>query len=256
MLDTDIRTLFLSHGSPLSCFEDSPARDFMLDLGKRLPKPKGVLVLSGHWGTRAPAVGAAPRPETIYDFYGFPDFLYQMRYDAAGDLEGAQRAAALLGAEIDPGRGLDHGMWAVMSLLWPEADVPVIPVALQPRANPRHHYEMGQRLRPMVEDGYLLLGSGSATHNLRAYMAGGGDGKPQAWVSDFTDWLAKTAEAGDLDALLDYRAQAPYAVENHPADEHLLPFYVALGAAPKGQAQRLHESIEYGVIAMDGYGFA
>lgn len=255
MNSTEIRSLFLSHGSPLSCFEDTAARDFMVNLGKTLPKPKAVLAVSAHWTTRSAAVGSAIAPETIHDFYGFPDFLYQKRYLAKGAPELAARAAALLGADLIEDQGLDHGIWTVMSLLWPEADVPVIPVAVQPKADPRHHYEMGVRLRPLVEEGALVLGTGSATHNLRAYMSNGGNG-PQPWAAAFADWLAEKSEAGDLESLLDYRARAPYARENHPTDEHLLPFYTALGAAPAGKASRLHASIEYGVISMDGYGFA
>jgi len=255
MNSADIRSLFLSHGSPLSCFEDTPARDFMLGLGKSLPKPKAVLAVSAHWTTPAPMVGAAVNPATIHDFYGFPDFLYQMRYPAKGAPEIAARAGELLGAELVEDQGLDHGIWTVMMLIWPEADVPVIPVSVQPKADPRHHYELGLKLRPLAEEGVLVLSTGSATHNLRAYMTNGGKG-PQPWAAAFADWLAETSEAGDVEALLDYRARAPYARENHPADEHLLPFYTALGAAPAGKAERLHGSIEYGVIAMDGYGFA
>ena len=254
MKSAEIRSIFLSHGSPLSCFEDTPARDFMLGLGKSLPKPKAVLAVSAHWCTPGVMVGAAIAPETIYDFYGFPDFLYQKKYPAKGAPDIAARAAELLGAGISEYQGLDHGIWTVMSLLWPEADVPVIPVSVQPKADPRHHYELGKRLRPLAEEGVLVLGTGSATHNLRAYMAGGGKG-PQPWAAAFADWLAETSEAGDVESLLDYRARAPYARENHPADEHLLPFYSALGAAPEGVAKRLHGSIEYGVIAMDDYGF-
>lgn len=255
MNSADIRSLFLSHGSPLSCFEDTPARDFMLGLGKALAKPKAVLAVSAHWTTGSPVVGAAAAPETIHDFYGFPDFLYRMRYPAEGAPGIAARVAELLGAGIDETRGLDHGIWTVASLLWPEADVPVIPVSVQPKADPRHHYELGRKLHPLTEEGVLVLGTGSATHNLRAYMAGGGK-EVQPWAAAFADWLAATAEAGDLDSLLDYRVRAPHARENHPTDEHLLPFYTALGAAPAGKAERLFGDIEYGVIAMDGYGFA
>lgn len=252
---SETRSLFLSHGSPLSCFQDSPARDFMLDLGTKLAKPKAVLAVSAHWTTAAPAVGAAATPETVHDFYGFPDFLYQKRYPAPGDAALAAQAAQLLDAEIVPDQGLDHGIWSVMSLLWPDADVPVIPIAVQPKATPRHHYELGLRLRPLIADGALLLGTGAATHNLRAYMSGAGAGGPQPWVTAFTDWLAETTAKGDIEALLDYRARAPYARENHPTDEHLLPFFTALGASAHSQGSRIHDSVEYGVIAMDNYSF-
>ncbi len=250
------RSLFLSHGSPLSCFEESPARDFLLSLSKSLPRPKAVLAVSAHWTTRAPAVGAAPAPETIYDFYGFPDFLYKMTYPAPGDSALAHKAADLMGADLDPERGIDHGIWTVMSLLWPQADIPVVPIAVQPRQDPRHHYRLGQSLKPLLDDGALILATGCATHNLRAYMSGAGRSGPQDWVSDFTGWLAEKGAEGDVEALLDYRAQAPYARENHPTDEHLLPFFTALGASADNKATRLHASVEYGVIAMDNYAFA
>jgi 4,5-DOPA dioxygenase extradiol len=254
MATSDISSLFLSHGSPLSCFEDTAARRFLLDLGGKLGKPTAVVAVSAHWLKRGPTVGAAEYPETIHDFGGFPDFLYRIQYPANGAPQLAQRVATLLNGEVDSNRGLDHGIWSVMSLLWPEADVPVIPVAVQPRLDPRAHYAMGQALRPLSKDGVLVIGTGSATHNLRAYMAGGGDGEPQPWVTGFIDWLAVTTEAGDLDALLEYRTMAPHAAENHPTDEHFLPFFTALGAS-SGHGRRIHASVEYGVISMDDYAF-
>jgi 4,5-DOPA dioxygenase extradiol len=247
--------LFLSHGSPLTLAEDTRARAFLVELGQTLPKPKAVLAVSAHWTTRQPAIGGAAWPETIHDFFGFPDFLYERRYPAPGAPELAQKVVGLLGegAALDPERGLDHGIWTVMSLLWPDRDVPVVPMAVQPRQGARYHYEMGQKLKPLAEDGVLILGTGAATHNLRAYMGNQPGVAPQPWVLAFTDWLAATAAEGDTEALIDYRARAPFAVENHPTDEHLLPFHVVLGAT--GRAERIHASVEYGVIAMDDYRF-
>ncbi len=246
--------LFLSHGSPMMVAQDIPAREFLKGLGTRVGKPSAVVVLSAHWTTRQPVVGGAAKPETIHDFYGFPDFLYQLRYPAAGAPALAQRVADLLQAPIDPARGLDHGVWTVMSLIWPDADIPVVPLSVLPNGTPADHYALGQALRPLAQDDVLVIGSGAMTHNLRAYFTAP-MGKVQPWVTDFTDWFADATDRGDLDALLNYRALAPHAEANHPSDEHLLPFFAALGAGPQGKGKRLHASLDNGVLAMDNYGF-
>lgn len=252
----EFASLYLSHGSPMMVLEDSPARAFLLGLGQRIGKPRAVIAVSAHWLTPVPVVGFAAWPEKINDIYGFPPELYQLVYQPPGAPALAARAADLLGpsARRDPGAGIDHAIWSVMSLIWPEADVPVIPLSVQPEDGPRHHFELGRRLRPLAAEGVLVLGSGAATHNLGDYFRRPASAPPEPAVLAFTDWLAATTEAGDLEALLDYRAQAPHAAANHPTDEHLLPFFTALGAAT-GAGRRLHHSIDSGVLAMDAFGF-
>jgi len=246
------KTLFLSHGSPMIALEASSASRFLTGLGQAMPRPKAVLAVSAHWQTQGFAVGAATQPRTIHDFFGFPPALYDMRYPAAGDPDLAAKVAAATGAALTAGRGLDHGIWTVAKLLWPDADVAVVPVSVSRQGSPQDHWDFGRNLAPLLEDGVVLMATGCATHNLQAYFGQPRDLAAQPWVTGFTDWLAEKVQSGDHQALVDYRAQAPFAWENHPSDEHLLPLFVAAGAGA-GEGRRIHHSVEHGVIAMDAF---
>jgi 4,5-DOPA dioxygenase extradiol len=257
-------SVFLSHGAPTLAIDPSPARDFLAaygaDLDRRFGRPKAILVVSAHWETRLPATSTAAKPETIYDFRGFPDELYRMRYEAPGAPDVAEHARQLLEAAgitatTDPARGLDHGAWVPLSLLYPEADVPVTQLSVQPAQDPRHHFRVGEALRPLREDGALFLGSGSITHNLRDLFTRRGERLP--YVAPFVDWLADRLAERDTDALLDYRSRAPHAIENHPTDEHLLPLFTALGAGSKDtKPRRVHRSETFGSLRMDTFEFS
>jgi len=247
--------VFLSHGSPMLTLETTAATAFLRRLGDTIAKPSAVVVVSAHWPTERPVAGAAARPATIHDFYGFPSRLYQIRYPAPGAPDLARRVADLLGCGLDPGRGLDHGVWCPASLIWPDADLPIVPVSLQPALGPHHHYELGRALRPLAAEGVLVLGSGALTHNLRAYAGHQVDDPAEPWASAFADWSAAAVTEGRIEDLLAYRRQAPFAAQCHPTDEHLLPFFVALGASEAGLGTVLHRSMEYGVLAMDAYRF-
>jgi 4,5-DOPA dioxygenase extradiol len=249
-------TIFVSHGSPTLILGDSPARAFLATLGKQLPRPTAIVAVSAHWDTDMPAVSLARRPDTIHDFYGFPDALYRLRYAAPGAPELAERVAKLTGAAHDPHRGLDHGAWVPAMLGWPEADIPIFQLSVQPNESPAHHIALGRKLSQLREEGVLVMGSGSATHNLRALVRGGGDSEPEPWAQEFDDWLAAAVETGDEAALADYRAQAPNAVDAHPTDEHFLPLHVAYGAAGEGARGRaLHRSFTLGNLSMASYAF-
>ncbi|WP_025601929.1 DODA-type extradiol aromatic ring-opening family dioxygenase [Burkholderia sp. WSM2230] len=228
-------SLFLSHGAPTLPIDPSlPSAEFAA-LSAQLPRPAAVLMLSAHWGTAQPVASTSTQPETIHDFYGFPRQLYEIQYPAPGAPDLARRAAVLLRdsglpAETQP-HGLDHGAWVPMLLMFPEADVPVAQLSIQPRLDAEHHFRVGRALRPLREEGVMVIGSGQITHNLRAadFSARREDADPR--VAEFTDWFEARLAAGDIDALLDYRRQAPHAVLMHPTDEHLLPIFAALGAA-------------------------
>jgi 4,5-DOPA dioxygenase extradiol len=250
-------TIFVSHGSPTLILENLPARAFLASLGKLLPRPTAIIAVSAHWDTDVPAVSLARKPDTIHDFYGFPEALYRLHYDAPGAPELAERVARLTGAAHDPHRGLDHGAWVPAMLGWPEADIPIFQLSVQPAESPAHHVALGRKLKPLREEGVLVMGSGSATHNLRALVRGGGDTEPEPWAKAFDDWLAETLAEGDEAALADYRRQAPYARENHPTDEHFLPLHVAYGAAGEGaRGTPLHRSFTLGNLSMASYAFA
>ena len=185
-----------------------------------------------------------------------------MHYPATGCREAAEEVVAAIQAaglpvEKDAGRGLDHGAWIPLRLMFPDADVPVIPLSIQSRGGTTQAYKLGQALAPLAARGFLVIASGNITHNLRDYqVAARNSGQTPAYVREFTDWLAARLASHDIPALLDYRRQAPGAVQAHPSDEHLLPLYVALGAGGEtAQARRFHAGIDDYVIAMDAYSF-
>jgi len=252
-------TVFVSHGSPTTIIDkDSPARAFLSDLGERLGRPKAIVSVTAHWVTGTPKVGAAEHPETIHDFAGFPQELFEMQYPAPGDAELAGRVAQLLheagfDRRLDEGRGLDHGTWSPLKLMYPVADVPVVQMSVQ-RSDPRHHLALGVALSSLREEGILVLGSGSTTHNLGNFEYGSHDAMP--WAVAFENWLAQTVEANDWETLLDYRANAPYGERAHPSEEHFMPMFVALGAAGENAVPEiLHQGIEHGSIGMSAFAF-
>lgn len=254
--------LFVSHGSPMLALQDSPARRFLEGLGASLPRPKAVLAVSAHWETMgAPAVSLARQPATIHDFGGFPRALFEIQYPAPGAPALAERAAELLGAAGTPAqrsadRGLDHGAWVPLRLMYPGADLPVAQMSILRDGDPAAHRRIGQALAALRDEGVLVLASGSLTHNLHEFRGQAVDAPSQDWVDGFGNWMKARLEANDQDALLDYRRSAPFAVRNHPTEEHLLPLFVAMGAAgPQARARRLHASVEHGVLAMDAYAF-
>ncbi|HEX4984525.1 MAG TPA: class III extradiol ring-cleavage dioxygenase [Burkholderiales bacterium] len=253
--------LFVSHGAPTLAIDDVPARDFLLGLGKALGRPSAVLAISAHWESADPAVSAAQRPETIHDFHGFPAELYRMRYPAPGAPQLAAKVDGLLRARgvavhVHANRGLDHGAWVPLLLMYPDADIPVTQLSVQPPRDTRHHFALGETLRPLRDEGVLILASGSATHNLYEFRSHRPGEPSPAWVTGFQEWLAATVEAGDTENFLRYREVAPDAARNHPSEEHFLPIYVAAGAGTPGTAgHRIHRSQTFGVIAMDAYRF-
>jgi 4,5-DOPA dioxygenase extradiol len=253
--------VFVSHGSPMLVFEEIPARDFMAGLGRALPRPRAILCVSAHWTTEAPAVSGAERPETIHDFYGFPDELYRLQYPAPGAPALAVRVRDVLGAAgiacaVDPAYGLDHGAWNPLSLIYPDADLPVAQLAIQPHLGPAHHLALGRALAPLRQEEVLILASGGAVHNLRQFHVD--RERPAAWALSFDAWVAERIAAGDSEALVNYRATRPDGASAHPTDEHFLPLFVAMGAgmgAGGGPGRPLHRSFAHGSLSMAAYGW-
>lgn len=264
---THLPTLFLSHGSPMTALEPGAAGAFWSALGpawiQTFGRPRAVLALSAHSLTREPVLLAAQRHETVHDFSGFPPALYQLRYDSAGDPALARQAADLLGAaglpaHVLPEGGLDHGIWTPLRAMFPQADIPVVPLAWPPMWTPQRLLELGQALAPLAAQGVLVMGTGALTHNLGLFRTGRGevDAPEIAACAEFRQWVQQRVAHGDWPALLDYRQQAPHAAAMHPSDEHWLPFYLAAGAAGADPAGvRLHASVTYGHLAMDAYAF-
>lgn len=252
-------SVFISHGSPMHALEPGAAGDAWKTLAQRLPRPRAILIASAHWETNLPMLTGSDKPQTIHDFYNFPEPLYRLRYPAPGAPKVAQRAQALLKdagftAGIDGCRGLDHGAWSPLLYMYPKADIPVVQISVQPAFGPRHHVQVGRSLRKLSEEGVLIIGSGHMTHNLRDWSRGGG--KPEPYAREFQDWVKARLEAHDIDSLIDYRSRSPHGARAHPTDEHFLPLFFALGAAPeKTRPERVYDAIDSGVLAMDAYVF-
>jgi 4,5-DOPA dioxygenase extradiol len=255
-------SLFLSHGSPMLPLVDSPARHFLTGLAAMVPRPRAILVASAHWETRHPQVNAVARNTTIHDFRGFPKALYQLSYPAPGDPDLAARIVAMLAVaglpgQVDTARGLDHGAWVPLLLAWPDADIPVLQLSIQSDLGPAYHVRLGEALAVLRSEGVLVVGSGSWTHDLRRFRGQAIDAPETPDVVAFADWMDQAIAAGRRDDLMHYRERAPFGGEQHPTEEHLLPLFVAIGAAgERFSPTRLHQSAEYGMLRMDAYSFA
>lgn len=253
-------SIFVSHGSPMLALTDTPARRFLAGLSAMLSRPRAVLVVSAHWETAVPTVNAVVRNETIHDFFGFPRALYELGYPAPGDAALARRIATLVEeagfpTAVDETRGLDHGAWVPLMLAYPGADVPVLQLSVQTALGPRHAFEIGKAIAPLREQGVLVIGSGSFTHDLRRFRGQAVDAPEAGDVTEFSAWMDKAIARNDIASLLDYRAMAPHAHDEHPTEEHLLPLFAAIGAGGGGTARRLHNSTEHAILRMDAYGF-
>jgi 4,5-DOPA dioxygenase extradiol len=261
--------IFISHGSPMTALEPRAAGAFMQELGPAIEaafgRPKAIVAISAHTLARAPVLLAAPRHEAVYDFGGFDDRLYSLRYDAPGDpalaavVEQLLRGAGIAVHRLEQG-GLDHGIWTPLRYMWPAADIPVLPLAFVPSWSPRQLFDFGAALAPLATQGVLVMGTGSITHNLRRVFAGGlnadADAPEIAESAAFRQWMQQRSSGLEWDALFDYRRQAPHALDMHPTDEHLLPWYVAAGAGGRDAPPlRLHHSQSFGSLGMDAYAF-
>ena len=254
-------SLFVSHGAPTLPLEDCPARDFLKSFAGTLPHPRAILAVSAHWDTQTPSVNRVPVNETIHDFYGFPEALYRLHYPAPGSAELAERTRAVVMAAgfsvgIDQQRGLDHGAWVPLMLMYPDANIPVVQLSIQSALGPEHHVSLGRALAPLRNEDVLVLGTGSFTHNLRAMTRGQLDAPEPAWSQEFSGWIHRAlveARTGDLVA---YRRLAPHAAFAHPEEDHFMPLFVSFGAGGEApQATRLHQSTTYGSLRMDAYAF-
>jgi 4,5-DOPA dioxygenase extradiol len=254
-------TLFVSHGSPMHAIDAGAAGEAWAALGRRLGKPRALVVASAHWETSVPMLTGNPKPSTIHDFGGFPDELYALRYPAPGAPEVAAQAVALLKqagitAGVDGCRGLDHGTWVPLLHMFPDHDVSVVQVSLQPDLGTAHHVALGRALAPLAADGVLIIGSGHTTHILRDWIANRRRTEPLRYAQEFAAWVQATLDAHDIESLVEYRDRAPQASRAHPSEEHLLPLHVAWGAAgDDARVERVVEGFEAGALAMDSWLF-
>jgi 4,5-DOPA dioxygenase extradiol len=236
---TRIPALYLGHGAPV-LVDDPVWTTELAAWSARLPRPRAILIVSAHWESAPLTIGATMPVPLTYDFYGFPAKYYQQRYDSPGAPELAAAVRALMPAHEEvaqaPDRGLDHGAYVPLTVMYPAADIPVLQVSM-PDLDPQHLFDLGRRLAPLRDEGVLIIGSGFLTHGLpfvREYMMG----RPGAptWSSDFDRWAAEALARGDLDTLFAFRDRAPGMPYAHPTVEHLAPLFVSLGAAATPEA--------------------
>ena len=250
-------SLFIAHGAPLLAIENNDYTQFINELGKTLPKPKAVVLFSAHWEAPNQKVSLVEEYETIYDFGGFPEALYQIQYPAKGHLEITEEIKALfekqgIPFEVDTKRGLDHGAWVVLRMLYPNVDIPVISMSVNQHLTPQQQYEIGKSLSALREKDVLIIGSGGTVHNLRA-VGWHKDGKEiDQWAVDFDQWLENHLNNWDTESLFDYYSLAPNAEVAVPpyGKEHFIPLFYAMGAGDDAkQAKLLHRSYRYGNLS-------
>ena len=258
-------SLFISHGSPMLLLQESELRDFFSGLGDALAKfnstPQAILIMSAHWATPSPAVGSAEMLDTIHDFYGFPREMYEINYVPPGAPHLAARAATALsqaGIETvnDNQRGLDHGAWVPLRYIYPDAQIPVAQVSVQPHLGPTHHLALGAALEELRKANILVIGSGNLTHNLGEMGQDRNDGVPAPWAAEFAVWVYDALVEGRMEHLVNYLSHAPNGRRAHPTEEHFLPFFLAMGAGGCGaRVERIHTSFTGGTVCNDCYSF-
>lgn len=252
-------SVFLSHGAPTFALEPGLAGPQLAALGRALPRPEAVLVVSPHWMTPSPRVGLSAQPQTIHDFGGFDPALYRIDYPASGHPRLARKAVEMLtaagwAAQADERRGLDHGAWVPLLHLFPQSDVPVFQVSLPSRLDAASAWAMGKALAPLAADGVLIVGSGSLTHNLSEFRSH--QSRDEAYVAEFAAWVREAVRAGDGARLRRTLEDAPHAARAHPSTEHFWPLLVAAGAARVQRGwQVIDGGIVHGMLSMDAFVF-
>ncbi len=255
---TALPAIFVSHGAPTLAIEPGIIGPLLAALACSLPKPHAILVVSPHWTSRELRVMTSPAPKTMHDFGGFPRQLYKIQYPAPGSPDIAQQVMTTLKdhgytVQADAEEGFDHGAWVPLLHMYPDADVPIIQLSMRLHDGPEACFKIGQSLVTLREQGVLIIGSGSLTHNLYEFRQG--QDQPETYVKAFAFWVREALGRGDLDALLDYRSRAPHAERAHPTEDHFLPLFLALGAAgqDRGNVHCIEGGITHGVLAMDAF---
>lgn len=252
-------TLFISHGAPNLLLEKGTLFQFLTHASDRLPTPTAILCISAHWDTVIPTVTGNSQPDTIYDFFGFPQPLYEITYPAPGEQQLAHTVQSLLtdsGIDclVDERRGLDHGTWVPLICMYPDADIPVVQLSVQSSHAPEYHWRIGKALQPLRQQDVLVLGSGGATHNLREFGRYAVDASPEPYAHAFDTWLSEAIQQPDVSALLNYKQIGPSAARNHPTPEHFLPLFAPCGATGDGiPGQRIHQGMSYGILSEAAY---
>lgn len=245
--------VFLPHGSPYTIFEKSEFTAFLNRFGQE-NRPKAIVIFSAHFESEITTIAATDDVhEMVYDYYGFPSSYYQVQYPARGSSIVASMVEERLRQHNIPVqrkyRGLDHGVFPIMMHAYPEADIPIVPVSVNPFLPARQQIAIGEALQGLEQDGILVIGSGFLTHNFNE-IDRDKDAPPRAWAVQFRDWIREKVLARDIEALSQYATLAPYAALGVPRAEHFVPLLIALGSGSPGrEIQVLHDTIEHGSLS-------
>jgi 4,5-DOPA dioxygenase extradiol len=250
--------LFISHGAPTIALETDDFTRALGAYGATLTNARAIAIVSAHWQARTVRVNAVARPETIYDFGGFPDALYRIRYEAPGDPALAREIAALLGdATLEEERGWDHGLWVPLRIALPDARVPIVEIAQPSPTTPEELMRIGRALAPLRDRGVVIIGSGGIVHNLRAIRMSDKDAPAEEWAKEFDEWVARLLANRDFETLARYRELAPHVALAVPTPEHFEPLFVIAGAAPESDTlTTIYEGFHYSNLSMRTFAFA
>ncbi|RKP48027.1 dioxygenase [Cohnella endophytica] len=245
---------FFAHGAPSLVLEQHAYTDFLKNFAKESPKPKAIVLFSAHWENQEQTISNVDTHGTIYDFSGFQDELYQMTYPAPGEASVSEEIRKLFNEHgipnvMDAKRGLDHGAWAVLKLLYPDADIPVVALSVNRYLTNEQQYRIGKALSALREKDILIIGSGGTVHNLRRLNWRAQE--PEQWSTEFEGWLQNKIEAWDTDSLFRYEELAPFARDAVPTNEHFIPLLLAMGTGDANrQAKLLHRSYQLGTLSL------
>jgi 4,5-DOPA dioxygenase extradiol len=243
--------LFVGHGNPLNAIERNEFRRSWEELGRSLPRPKAILCISAHWETRGVALTASEKPETIHDFYGFPKALFNVHYPAPGNPALARRTKELIGSvdvRLDPDRGLDHGAWSVLLAMFQEANIAVVQLSLDTTRPSAFHYALGQELRPLRDEGVLIIGSGNIVHNLRMFSFQ--HPEPLDWATHCDEEIKRRIVEGDHEALVSYETLGPNATLAVPTPEHYYPLLYVLALQGEGERPSFFNNVVISSLSM------
>lgn len=247
-----ISPIFICHGGPTLIVEKNEYTDFLKDLGKKLT-PKAVVVFTAHWESEITTISSIDGTyDMIYDFSGFPKELYSVKYPAKGSVEIASKLQSMLRnkeieSNLDENRGLDHGTWDILYLMYPKAHIPVVQVSVNPELSMENQYELGRAIKELGSEDILVIGSGSTVHNLAT--VDWNSEKPEEWAVEFDNWLIEKVVTNDKEALFNYRQLAPHAKRAVPREEHIVPLFIAMGSSNKHKQKLLHQSYAYGTLS-------
>jgi 4,5-DOPA dioxygenase extradiol len=244
--------LFIGHGHPMNALFDNDFTRTLGRIGKDIHRPNAIMVVSAHWETNGTYVSVNPRPKTIYDFGGFDDALFRVKYEPQGHPQLAREVLNYLPfANEDHKMGLDHGTWTVLKFIYPKADIPVFQLSIDHTLSPQKHFEIAQALKKMREKGVLIIGSGNIVHNLGKLDWHNINGKTPDWALEFDDTVRNRINKNDFSSLVNYRSLGQTAMMSVPTEDHYIPLLYTLGLASDGEPVKyLYEGFQYGSISM------